>query len=104
MVTKKEFLDLGKQPIANRFLDKDEIDNEFLFDLKVVFDEETKLVSLSEFVAPEMMFNENYAYHASMSETMKNHFHFLAEDLQKNFMPTNVLEIGSNDGIFIRNS
>ena len=102
MVKKKEFLDLGKQPIANRFLDKDEFDNEFLFDLKVVFDEETKLVSLSEFVAPEMMFNENYAYHASMSETMKNHFKDLAENLQKEFKPVNVLEIGSNDGIFIR--
>ena len=46
---KKEFLDLGKQPIANRFLTKDEFDDEFFFDLKVVFDEETKLVSLKEF-------------------------------------------------------
>ena len=99
---KKEFLNLGKQPIANRFLNKDEFDNEFFFDLKATFDEETKLVSLSEFVAPEMMFNENYAYHASMSETMKNHFKDLAENLQKEFKPVNVLEIGSNDGIFIR--
>tara|TARA_R100000008_G_scaffold43078_1_gene24883 strand:+ start:95 stop:1279 length:1185 start_codon:yes stop_codon:yes gene_type:complete len=99
---KKEFLNLGRQPIANRFLNKDEFDNEFFFDLKATFDEETKLVSLSEFVAPEMMFNENYAYHASMSETMKNHFKDLAENLQKEFKPVNVLEIGSNDGIFIR--
>ena len=29
---KKEFLDLGKQPIANGFLNKDEFDNEFFFD------------------------------------------------------------------------
>ena len=99
---KKEFLDLGKQPIANRFLNKNELDNEFLFNLKAVYDENTKLISLKEFVAPEMMFNENYAYHASMSETMKNHFKRLAEDLQKEFSPVNVLEIGSNDGIFIR--
>jgi SAM-dependent methyltransferase len=99
---KREFLDLGKQPIANGFLNKDEFHNEFFFDLKAVFDEETKLVSLKEFVAPEMMFNENYAYHASMSETMKNHFKLLAENLQKEYRPVNVLEIGSNDGIFIR--
>ena len=99
---KKEFLDLGKQPIANGFLNENEFDNEFLFDLKVVFDEDTKLVSLKEFVAPEMMFNENYAYHASMSETMKNHFKQLADNFQKEFNPVNVLEIGSNDGIFIR--
>ena len=99
---KKEFLDLGKQPIANGFLNKDDFNNEFLFDLKAVYDEDTKLISLKEFVAPEMMFNENYAYHASMSETMKNHFKSLAENLQKEFKPINVLEIGSNDGIFIR--
>ena len=102
MSNKKEFLDLGRQPIANRFLNKDEFDNEFFFDLKVTFDEETKLVSLKEFVEPELMFNENYAYHASMSETMKNHFSTLAESLQTNFKPVNVLEIGSNDGIFIK--
>ena len=99
---KKEFLDLGKQPIANGFLNKDEFDNEFFFDLKVVFDDKTKLVSLKEFVQPEMMFNENYAYHASMSETMKQHFKFLADNLYSDFNPVNVLEIGSNDGIFIR--
>ena len=62
---KKEFLDLGKQPIANGFLNKDDFNNEFLFDLKAVYDEDTKLISLKEFVAPEMMFNENYAYHSS---------------------------------------
>jgi methylation protein EvaC len=99
---KKEFLDLGKQPIANKFLNEDEFDNEFLFDLKAVFDDETKLVSLKEFVTPEMMFNENYAYHASMSDTMKTHFKTLAGRLQSEFNPVNVLEIGSNDGIFIR--
>ena len=42
---KKEFLDLGKQPIANGFLNKGEFNNEFFFDLKVVLDENTKLVS-----------------------------------------------------------
>ena len=99
---KKEFLDLGKQPIANKFLNKDEFGTEFFFDLKVVVDVDTKLVSLKEFVAPEMMFNENYAYHASMSDTMKTHFKSLSDRLQSEFNPVNVLEIGSNDGIFIR--
>jgi methylation protein EvaC len=73
-MSKIQFLDLGKQPIANKFLNDGEFNNEFLFNLKVVFDEQTKLVSLKEFVTPELMFNENYAYHASMSETMKTHF------------------------------
>ena len=42
---KTEFLNLGKQPIANGFLYKEEINDEFFFDLKVGFDEETKLVT-----------------------------------------------------------
>jgi len=99
---RKEFLDLGKQPIANRFLIEDEFDDEFFFDLKVVFDEKTKLVSLKEFVAPEMMFNENYTYHSSTSYPMKEHFRKTAELLTTRYKPSNVMEIGSNDGIFIR--
>ena len=99
---KQEFLDLGKQPIANRFLTKDEFDDEFFFDLKVVFDKETKLVSLKEFVAPEMMFNENYTYHSSTSYPMKEHFRKIAEMLSIKYEPVNVMEIGSNDGIFIK--
>ena len=99
---KREFLNLGKQPIANRFLTKDEFDNEFFFDLKVVFDEETKLVSLKEFVEPKMMFNENYTYHSSTSYPMKEHFRKVAETLSIIYKPVNVLEIGSNDGIFIK--
>ena len=59
---KKQFLDLGKQPIANGFLYKEEIKDEFFFDLKVGFDEETKLVTQIEYVDPPLMFNENYAY------------------------------------------
>ena len=57
---KREFLDLGRQPIANKFLKEGEIKDEFFFDLKVVFDEETKLVSMKDFVKPELMFNEDY--------------------------------------------
>ncbi len=32
---KREFLDLGKQPIANKFLTESEIKDEFFFDLKL---------------------------------------------------------------------
>ena len=100
---KKEFLDLGKQPIANKFLKEDEINDEFFFDLKVVFDEETKLVSMKDFVKPEMMFNEDYKYNTSLSIPMVNHFKSVADMLTEEFRPVNVMEIGSNDGPFIKN-
>ena len=99
---KKEFLDLGKQPIANNFCKEDEYEGEFFYDLKVVFDEDTKLVSLKDFVKPELMFNENYAYNTSMSTPMVNHFKSTADMLMEEFRPVNVMEIGSNDGPFIR--
>jgi methylation protein EvaC len=107
---KKEFLDLGQQPIANKFLYFEETmdENEFFFDLKVVFDEETKLVSLKEFVTPELMFNDEYKYNTSLSVPMVKHFkdtaNHLKEQRQQWGYPTlNVLEIGSNDGPFISN-
>ena len=100
---KKEFLDLGRQPIANKFLKEDEINDEFFFDLKVVFDEETKLVSMKDFVKPELMFNDDYKYNTSLSTPMVNHFKDTAEMLKDRFRPKSVLEIGSNDGPFITN-
>ena len=100
---KKEFLDLGRQPIANKFLKEDEINDEFFFDLKVVFDEETKLVSMKDFVKPDMMFNDDYKYNTSLSTPMVNHFKKTAELLKMKFGPKSVLEIGSNDGPFISN-
>ena len=53
----KKFLDLGKQPIANGFLFKDQITDEYFFNLGVAFDEETKLVTQTEYVDPPLMFN-----------------------------------------------
>ena len=100
---KKEFLDLGRQPIANAFLKEKDFDDEFLFDLKVVFDTESKLVSIKNFVEPEKIFNENYPYTTSNSFPMVKHFKETAEMLMKEFNPLTVMEIGSNDGVFLKN-
>ena len=42
---KKKFLDLGKQPIANRFIDSVDIGKEFFYNLSVGFDVDTKLIT-----------------------------------------------------------
>ena len=80
-MTKKIFLDLGKQPIANKFTRTGK-EEEYFFDLKVVFDEETKLVSLQKFVDLEMMFNDEYVYLSSASKTMREHFKESAESVR----------------------
>ena len=100
---KKEFLDLGRHPIANAFLKEEDFDDEFLFNLKVVFDTESKLVSIKKFVDPKRIFNENYPYTTSNSVPMVKHFKEIAEMLMKEFNPLTVMEIGSNDGAFLKN-
>lgn len=100
---KKQFLDLGKQPIANGFISNGDNSDEYFFDLKVGFDDETKLVSLMEFVQLDKMFNDDYAYKASMSNTMREHFKKAAKKFKKQFDPKHILEIGSNDGVFLKN-
>jgi SAM-dependent methyltransferase len=102
-MSKIKFLNLGKQPITNNFLTEQNPINEFFYDLNIVYDENTKVVSLQSFVPPEKMFNETYAHRASMSITMRESNKFLSENIIKRFNPKSVLEIGSNDGIFLKN-
>jgi methylation protein EvaC len=103
-VDKVKFLDLGNQPIANGFLTADQFDNEFFYNLSAGFDRESCLVSHMDFVEPDLMFNDSYAYRGSMSHTMRVHF-TEATEILKRFLPSKpkVLEIGSNDGVFIKN-
>ena len=99
----KEFLDLGRHPIANAFLTEDKFRDEFFFDLKVCWDKDSKLVSIKEFVEPERIFNQDYPYNTSNSFPMIEHFKNTASMLYHKFKPRKVLEIGSNSGPFIDN-
>ena len=101
---KAKFLDLGRQPIANGFLTEDQFDDEFFYDLSVGFDRETGLVTHMEYVEPSLMFNDEYAYRGSMSKTMREHFANFSKHFKDNIQrDPKVLEIGSNDGVFIKN-
>ena len=103
---KKIFLDLGKQPITNNFLksiNSKSLKKEFFYNLKVTYNDKNNLVSLSKFVQPSKMFNDQYAHRASMSKTMLASFKKLAIELNQKFKPKKILEIGSNDGVFVRN-
>ena len=99
----KEFLDLGRHPIANAFLKEEGFKDEFFFDLKVGLDTDTKLVSIKNFVEPERIFNQDYPYNTSNSFPMIEHFKNTASMLYHKFKPRKVLEIGSNSGPFIDN-
>ena len=97
---KKEFLNLGKQPIANGFLHNDQFTEEYFYNLKVAFDDDNKLVTHVDYVDKELMFNDRYSYRGSMSQTMREHFKNLSDNLH--FYGEDILEIGSNDGVFLK--
>jgi len=104
-MSKVSFLNLGRQPIANGFLTKEELEgegDEFFFDLSLSFDADNYLVSLTNFVEPEKMFNEDYHFHTSASPVMIRHFKNAANVVKK-YKDKRVLEIGSNDGAFLKN-
>ena len=67
------------------------------------FDPKTYLVSITNTVPKEKMFNEKYPYKSSESFTMRNSFKDLSKKIKKRFNPKSILEIGSNDGPFISN-
>ena len=48
------------------------------------------------------MFNEKYAHRASASKTMSLAYSTLAKSIKTRFKPKSILEIGSNDGVFIK--
>ena len=99
---KISFLNLGKHPITNNFLKTNKPKNEFFYNLKLIYHKETKLVSLDNFVPPKKMFNDKYAHRASASKTMQKAYKNLAYKIKKKFKPKSILEIGSNDGVFIK--
>jgi len=55
-----------------------------------------------EFIDKRILFNDSYAYHSSGSLTMLDHFRSIANSIKNRFRPNRVLEIGSNDGVFLR--
>ena len=104
MKRKINFLDLGNQPLANYYLKKEQIKNkEKKYRLVVCFDTATKMVSIKKTFSSKMMFNNKYPYRSSMSRTMQKSFKYLSDDIKRKFKPKKILEIGSNDGSFLKN-
>ena len=83
------FLSFGKMPIANGFLLRKNFKKEYFFDLKVCFCKNCYLFQLFKQPSPKKMFHKNYAF--LITRNFKK---------QRNF---SILELGSNDGIFLKN-
>ncbi len=96
----------GKQPLGNGFLLEKNFEDEFFFEMKTGFCNESKMFQLLDQPEPKKMFHENYAFYSSTSNKMKDHFRKWSEEilLNKDFNKDSfIIELGSNDGIFLNN-
>jgi len=99
----KMFLDLGRQPIANNFLTRDQFDSEVFYHLGVYFC--PSCMTVQHEYCPECsdVFNGNYPFFTGTSQAMIKHFAQLAELIKEKYLPSHgsIMELGSNDGTFL---
>ena len=103
---KKTFLNLLQQPITNSYLintQSSTLKKEFFYNLSMIIDLDNYLVSIKKPVNPKNQYTDMYAHRASESKTMNLSFKKIAETLKKKYKPNLSLEIGSNDGVFLKN-
>ena len=101
----KPFMSFGKMPIANGFLKKKDFKKEFFFNMEVGFSKELSLFQLNDHPTPKSMFNRNYPFFTSSSTYMVKHFKKYSSWVKKNYSNKikKIVEIGSNDGSFLKN-
>jgi methylation protein EvaC len=100
------FMSFGRMPIANGFLQPNETENEYFFELAPAFCDACGMFQLVEQPHPEKMFHEQYAFYSSTSRYMQAHFEAFAHAVMKTVLAARddpfVVELGSNDGIMLR--
>lgn len=97
--TAVQFLDLGNQPLANKYPTSEaEFASEDFFPLTVYFCTTCKNVQLGQIVSRERMFVDYY-YLSSVNGALVRHFEEYAEQIKDAKF---VVDIGSNDGILLK--
>lgn len=96
-------LNLGKLPLANHLLTRQELSKkEKKYPLTLCFCESCGFLQLGQIVSPKVMY-EDYLYVPSISKTLVNHFENLKNSVLKIKKGRNsVLDIGSNDGTLLK--
>jgi 2-polyprenyl-3-methyl-5-hydroxy-6-metoxy-1,4-benzoquinol methylase len=100
------FLDLGSTPPADNFLTSKQLSEpEIYYPLNVHICHDCSLIQLGYVVSPEKLYNSNYPYESSTTNTGKSHFFRMANDicnkfdLEKNSL---VVDLGSNVGVLLQ--
>jgi SAM-dependent methyltransferase len=93
-----KFLDLGSQPLANKYPTREQFEAEDFYPLAMFFCPRCKNVQLGTVVSRERMF-EDYYYLSSVNAGLVRHFEGLAKKLAGARF---VVDVGSNDGILLK--
>lgn len=101
----EKILDLGRMPLANRFLEKHQLSEpEPTYPLEVWSCADCGLLQLIHVVSPEILFRD-YIYVSTTSDTLQQHFAGLAREIVQRYglnEDSLVLEIASNDGLLLK--
>jgi SAM-dependent methyltransferase len=96
----KSVLDLGHQPLANRFVTEEQCEwEEPTYPLHLVRCLTCGLAQLDTVVSPDILYGPSYPYRSGYSEGWKQHCEELAAEIGPN---KRVLEIGCLDGVLLR--
>lgn len=103
----KHVLSLGTPPLADRLLsDKQLKQDELLVPLTLVWCPGCSLLQINESVNPELLFQNDYPYFSSVSESYLHHAKLYAADILERRSLNSaslVMEIASNDGYLLTN-
>ncbi len=98
------FLDLGKSPLANSFVKKEDLDKpEAFYPLRVFVCQDCWFVQLVDIVRPDILFRD-YIYFSTGVPTVPEHFREYARSITEQFAKEKedlIVEIGSNDGVLL---
>ena len=100
------FADLGMSPVSNAFLKAEQLNlKESFYPLHAYVCDSCLLVQLEQFESPEAIFNEEYAYFSSYSESWLKHADAYAAEMVRRFgfdQTSLVVELASNDGYLLQ--
>ena len=100
------FADLGMSPVSNAFLKLEQLNlKESFYPLHAYVCDSCLLVQLEQFESPEAIFNEEYAYFSSYSESWLKHADAYAAEMVRRFgfdQTSLVVELASNDGYLLQ--
>lgn len=101
-----EFVDLGSSPPSNSYLSKDQLNEpEIFYPLRVFVCEACFLVQIEEYKKADEIFDQDYLYFSSFSQTWLEHSRRYVEMMCDRFgldRTSQVIEIASNDGYLLQ--